>query len=50
MSMDLVSMCNKNLVYFILTVLVCVFVGDDFRSGYSKNLFTIRSKKSNYVI
>lgn len=50
MSMDLVSMCNINLVYFILAVLVCIFVADDFRSGYSKNLFTVRSKKSDYVI
>lgn len=50
MSMDLVSMCNINLVYFIIAVLACVFVSEDFKSGYSKNLFTVRSKKSDYVI
>lgn len=50
MSMDLVSMCNVNMMYFAVAVLVCVFVADDFRSGYSKNLFTVRSKKTDYVI
>lgn len=50
MSMDLTTMCNINMMYFILAVLVCIFVADDFRSGYSKNLFTVRSKKNDYVI
>ena len=50
MSMDLVSMCNINMMYFAIAVLVCVFVCDDFRSGYAKNLFTVRSKKTDYVI
>lgn len=50
MAMDLTSMCNINLVYFILAVLVCLFVADDFRSGYAKNLFTVRAKKTDYVI
>ena len=50
MSMDLVSMCNINLLYFLVPVLVCIFIADDFRSGYAKNLFTVRVKKSAYVI
>ena len=50
MSMDLVSMCNINMMFFAIAILVCVFVCDDFRSGYAKNLFTVRSKKSDYVI
>ena len=50
MSMDLTSMCNINLVYFIVSVLVCLFVAADFRSGFSKNLFTVRGKKKDYVI
>ena len=29
---------------------VCIFVREDFRSGYAKNLFTVRSQKSDYVI
>lgn len=50
MSMDLTSMCNINLVFFMLAVLVCIFVTEDFRSGYAKNLFTVRAKKTDYVI
>ncbi|MDE6677186.1 MAG: ABC transporter permease, partial [Clostridia bacterium] len=33
----------------LIAVLVCVFVSDDFRSGYAKNLFTVRAKKVDYV-
>ncbi len=50
MSMDMMSMCNINLLYFGAAVLVCLFVSADFRSGYAKNLFTVRAKKSDYVI
>jgi len=50
MSMDMTSMININMLYFIAAVLVCVFVADDFRSGYAKNLFTVRSKRAEYVI
>lgn len=49
-SMDFTSMCNINLVFFIVAVLVALFISEDFKSGYSKNLFTVRSKKSDYVI
>ena len=49
MGMDLTSMCNINMLYFLVAVFVCVFVADDFRSGYAKNLFTVRSKKVDYV-
>ncbi len=49
MAMDLTTMCNMNLMYFMIAVLVCVFTADDFRSGYAKNLFTVRSKKVDYV-
>ena len=49
MSMDLTTMCNMNLMYFAVAVLVCVFTAEDFRSGYAKNLFTVRSKKVDYV-
>ena len=50
MSMDLTSMVNINLVYFMVSVLVCIFVAADFRSGYAKNLFTVRAKKTDYVM
>lgn len=50
MSMDLTGMCNINMLYFIAAVLVCIFVADDFRSGYAKNLFAVRPGKADYVI
>ena len=49
MSMDLVSMCNINMLYFAIAALVCIFVANDFASGYAKNLFTVRAKKTDYV-
>ena len=50
MSMDLTSMCNINMMFFLISVFVCIFIADDFRSGYAKNLFTVRAKKDDYVI
>lgn len=50
MAMDLTGMCNINMLYFLVIVLVCVFVAEDFKSGYVKNLFTVRAKKTDYVI
>ena len=37
------------MLYFAIAALVCIFVADDFRSGYAKNLFTVRAKKTDYV-
>ena len=50
MSMDITSMCNINMMFFIISIFVCIFVGEDFRSGYAKNLFTVRSKKDDYIL
>ena len=50
MSMDLTTMCNINMLFFGISVLTCVFISDDFKSGYVKNLFTVRPLKSDYVI
>lgn len=50
MDMGMTSMCNLNMLYFLIAVLVGVFVSQDFRSGFSKNLFTVRAKKESYVI
>lgn len=47
---DIMSMCNINLLYFALAVFVSLFVSADFKSGYAKNLFTGRAKKNDYVI
>ena len=50
MSMDIMGMCNINLLFFLIPIFICIFVADDFKSGYAKNLFTVRSKKLDYVI
>lgn len=47
--MDMMSMCNINMLYFAIAALVCIFVAEDFRSGYAKNLFTVRAGKGDYV-
>lgn len=48
--MDVLAMCNINLVFMGVSVFICLFVADDFRSGYAKNLFTVRAKKVDYII
>lgn len=48
--MDIMAMCNIDLVYFGVVILACLFASEDFKSGYAKNLFTVRAKKTNYVI
>lgn len=48
--MDVMSMCNINMMFMLAAVFICLFISEDFRSGYAKNLFTVRSKKSDYVI
>lgn len=49
MQMSLTSMCNINMLFFLVAVFTCLFVCQDFRSGYAKNLFTIRAGKTDYV-
>lgn len=48
--MGITSMCNINLLYFLIAAVVCIFTAEDFRSGYCKNIFAVRAKKSDYVI
>ena len=47
---EIFMMCNINMAFMGVAVFVCLFISDDFRSGYAKNLFTVRAKKSDYVI
>lgn len=47
--MDMTMMMNSGLVYFLLAVFLCLFTAEDFRSGYAKNLFTVRARKTDYV-
>lgn len=48
-SSEIFAMCNINMVFMGVCVFVCIFICNDFRSGYSKNLFAVRVKKGNYV-
>ena len=48
--MDMMAMCNINLLYFGLAAVVGLFVSEDFKSGYSKNLFAARANKNDYII
>lgn len=48
--MDVMAMCNINMMFMLVAVFICLFISDDFRSGYAKNLFTVRVRKSDYVI
>lgn len=47
---DVFAMCNINMMFMAVAVFICLFIADDFRSGYAKNLFTVRAKKGDYVI
>ena len=47
--MGMTAMMNINLMYFMIAVFLCMFVAEDFRSGYAKNLFTVRARKGDYV-
>ena len=48
--MDVFGMCNINMAFMGVAIFICLFISDDFRSGYAKNLFTVRAKKGDYVI
>ena len=47
---EIFMMCNINMVFMLVAVFVCLFISDDFRSGYAKNLFTVRAKRGEYVL
>ena len=46
---EIFMMCNINMMFMATAVFVCLFISDDFRSGYVKNLFTVRAKRGEYV-
>lgn len=48
--MDVMAMCNINMMFMLVAVFICLFISEDFRSGFSKNLFTVRAKKADYVL
>lgn len=48
--MDVMAMCNINMMFMGVAIFISLFISEDFRSGYAKNLFTVRAKKGDYVI
>ena len=48
--MDVMAMCNINMMFMGAAVFICLFISEDFRSGYAKNIFTVRAKKGDYVV
>ena len=41
---------NMNMVFIFGGIMVSVFIGNDYRSGYVKQLFTTHAKKSDYMM
>lgn len=48
--MDLATMCNINMVFIFVAIMISIFVAHDYSSGYNKSIFTVHSKKVDYVI
>ncbi len=47
---EIFAMCNINMMFMGVAAFICLFISEDFKSGYAKNLFTVRAKKGDYVI
>ena len=47
---EIFMMCNINMMFMAVAIFVCLFISEDFRSGYAKNLFTVRAKRGEYVV
>lgn len=47
---EVFAMCNINMAFMGVAVFICLFISEDFRSGFAKNLFTVRPKRGEYVI
>ncbi len=48
--MDLALICNINMVFIFVAIMISIFVSHDYSSGYNKSIFTVHSKKVDYVI
>lgn len=47
---DFGDYANINMVYIFGGILLAIFIGHDYMSGFVKNVFTVHSKKRDYVI
>jgi hypothetical protein len=48
--MDFAGFANINMVFIFAGLLMAIFVAHDYSSGFVKNIFTVHSKKLDYVI
>ena len=47
---EIFMMCNINMMFMLVAVFICLFISEDFRSGFAKNLFTVRARKGDYIV
>ena len=47
---DISQYANMNMVFIFGGIMVSIFIGHDYRSGYVKQLFTTHSKKEDYMM
>ena len=47
---DIGEYANMNMVFIFGGIMVSIFIGHDYKSGYVKQLFTTHSKKQDYMI
>ncbi len=47
---DIGEYANMNMVFIFGGIMVSIFIGHDYRSGYVKQLFTTHAKKEDYMI
>ena len=47
---NIAEYANMNMVFIFGGIMVSIFIGHDYRSGYVKQLFTTHSKKKDYMI
>lgn len=47
---DIAEYANMNMVFIFGGIMVSIFIGHDYKSGYVKQLFTTHAKKQDYMI
>lgn len=47
---DISQYANMNMVFIFGGIMISIFIGHDYKSGYVKQLFTTHAKKQDYII
>jgi len=47
---DISEYANMNMVFIFGGIMISIFIGHDYRSGYVKQIFTTHSKKQDYIL